>query len=160
MCCLLSFEGRESGFFIPEVSAFTRLHAHLHTFSLNLNFSLSISLSQFLSLNFSLSISLSQFLSLNFSLNTLSLSLSLNLSSQGRADLEAVTKGFDRVIFVGVTCGLSAPYVAGQIEYALSQVPGSGLLRKPILLLFFHPLSQCFSFRFDMSTSPSRSPKR
>ncbi|EGD79396.1 hypothetical protein PTSG_12927 [Salpingoeca rosetta] len=39
--------------------------------------------------------------------------------SQGAADLLSVTEDCDGVMFFGVTCGLSAPYVAGQIEAAM-----------------------------------------
>ena len=37
----------------------------------------------------------------------------------GARDLEAATKGADTVVFVGITCGLSAAYVAGQIDAAM-----------------------------------------
>jgi N-acetylmuramic acid 6-phosphate (MurNAc-6-P) etherase len=40
---------------------------------------------------------------------------------QGAADLLRVTGDAKRVVFVGITCGLSAPYVAGQLDLALSQ---------------------------------------
>jgi N-acetylmuramic acid 6-phosphate (MurNAc-6-P) etherase len=40
---------------------------------------------------------------------------------QGAEDLKRMTEGADHVIFVGITCGLSAPYVAGQIDYAMRQ---------------------------------------
>jgi N-acetylmuramic acid 6-phosphate (MurNAc-6-P) etherase len=54
----------------------------------------------------------------------------------GEADLRALVAGCDRVLFVGtcvcplfisahpfpgITCGLSAPYVAGQIAYSMQQ---------------------------------------
>ena len=42
--------------------------------------------------------------------------------SVGAEDLKDATNDVDRVILVGITCGLSAPYVAGQIDYAMQQV--------------------------------------
>ncbi|EDO48022.1 predicted protein, partial [Nematostella vectensis] len=38
---------------------------------------------------------------------------------QGQADLIALCKGQANVLYIGVTCGLSAPYVAGQLDYCL-----------------------------------------
>lgn len=40
----------------------------------------------------------------------------------GAADLVEASEGADHVMLVGVTCGLSAPYVAGQIDHAMKQV--------------------------------------
>jgi N-acetylmuramic acid 6-phosphate (MurNAc-6-P) etherase len=40
---------------------------------------------------------------------------------QGAEDLRRISDGADHVMFFGITCGLSAPYVAGQIDYALHQ---------------------------------------
>eukprot|EP00052_Salpingoeca_macrocollata_P020553 m.173075 g.173075 ORF g.173075 m.173075 type:complete len:639 (+) comp21291_c0_seq7:49-1965(+) len=40
---------------------------------------------------------------------------------QGAADLVRVTRGCTQVLFVGITCGLSAPYVAGQISHSMAQ---------------------------------------
>ncbi|KAL6059148.1 Glucokinase regulator [Balamuthia mandrillaris] len=37
----------------------------------------------------------------------------------GRRDLEELTREKELVLFVGVTCGLSAAYVAGQLDYAM-----------------------------------------
>ena len=37
----------------------------------------------------------------------------------GAAELAAVVEAHDASLLVGVTCGLSAPYVAGQLDYAL-----------------------------------------
>ncbi|MCX6999296.1 MAG: hypothetical protein NT106_03215 [Candidatus Sumerlaeota bacterium] len=33
-------------------------------------------------------------------------------------DLAAITDDADRVLYIGVTCGFSAPYIAGQLDYA------------------------------------------
>ncbi|XP_070556809.1 glucokinase regulatory protein-like [Ptychodera flava] len=33
--------------------------------------------------------------------------------------LEEVSKGKSKVVFIGITCGLSAPFVAGQLEYCM-----------------------------------------
>ena len=38
----------------------------------------------------------------------------------GFSELAAVTKDFSRVAYFGITCGLSAPYVAGQLENCLN----------------------------------------
>lgn len=40
---------------------------------------------------------------------------------QGAKDLELATKQASSVLFIGITCGLSAPYVAGQIDFAMKQ---------------------------------------
>ena len=37
----------------------------------------------------------------------------------GAAELQRVTESFERVLFIGITCGLSAPFVGGQLEYCL-----------------------------------------
>jgi N-acetylmuramic acid 6-phosphate (MurNAc-6-P) etherase len=37
----------------------------------------------------------------------------------GAAELQHVTESFDHVLFIGITCGLSAPFVGGQLEYCL-----------------------------------------
>eukprot|EP00051_Salpingoeca_urceolata_P001511 m.41479 g.41479 ORF g.41479 m.41479 type:complete len:602 (+) comp11463_c0_seq3:16-1821(+) len=39
----------------------------------------------------------------------------------GVADLKAAAQGYDNVLLVGITCGLSAPYVAGQVDFAMQQ---------------------------------------
>ena len=39
----------------------------------------------------------------------------------GTDDLMKVTQGKHHVVFIGITCGLSAPYVAGQLDYAMNQ---------------------------------------
>ena len=36
----------------------------------------------------------------------------------GVTDLVTSSQGLDRVVYIGITCGLSAPYVAGQLEHA------------------------------------------
>ncbi|ETO02352.1 hypothetical protein RFI_35085 [Reticulomyxa filosa] len=40
---------------------------------------------------------------------------------QGVKDLKALTEGARQVLYIGITCGLSAPYVGGQVEYAMQQ---------------------------------------
>lgn len=56
---------------------------------------------------------------------------------KGQEDLEEVSRNRTRVLFVGITCGLSAPYVAGQLEYCMSHpdvfIP---------VLLGFNPVNQ------------------
>jgi N-acetylmuramic acid 6-phosphate (MurNAc-6-P) etherase len=40
---------------------------------------------------------------------------------QAIADLESVSAGADEVFFVGITCGFSAPYIAGQLEASMDK---------------------------------------
>ncbi|XP_064391978.1 glucokinase regulatory protein-like [Halichondria panicea] len=40
---------------------------------------------------------------------------------RGAEDLKLLTQNTDRVMLFGITCGLSAPYVAGQIDLAMKQ---------------------------------------
>ncbi len=40
----------------------------------------------------------------------------------GAEDLKLLTQNADSVMLFGITCGLSAPYVAGQIDLAMKQV--------------------------------------
>lgn len=37
----------------------------------------------------------------------------------GASELQRVTESFDHVLFIGITCGISAPFVGGQLEYCL-----------------------------------------
>jgi len=37
----------------------------------------------------------------------------------GAAELRHVSESFEHVLFIGITCGLSAPFVGGQLEYCL-----------------------------------------
>jgi N-acetylmuramic acid 6-phosphate (MurNAc-6-P) etherase len=53
----------------------------------------------------------------------------------GAHDLENITRQYTKVVFIGITCGLSAPYVAGQIEYSMSQPHFS------TVLIGFNPVS-------------------
>ncbi len=47
----------------------------------------------------------------------------------GARELKQITEGCDDVFYVGITCGMSAPYVAGQLEaVANGIVPGHGVL--------------------------------
>ena len=39
----------------------------------------------------------------------------------GKRDLQSIIAGREHVLFIGITCGLSAPYVAGQLDWALTQ---------------------------------------
>ena len=38
---------------------------------------------------------------------------------EGEEDLIRVSRNKKRVLFIGITCGLSAPYVAGQLDYCM-----------------------------------------
>ena len=54
---------------------------------------------------------------------------------QGIRDLEAATAHADDTLYVGITCGLSAPYIAGQLEHILS-----GKIKGHAVLLGFNPV--------------------
>lgn len=54
---------------------------------------------------------------------------------QGMRDLENSAAGADDVFYVGITCGLSAPYIAGQLEWMMNQ-PRRGFAA----LLGFNPV--------------------
>lgn len=48
---------------------------------------------------------------------------------QGVKDLEAAASGADEVFYVGITCGLSAPYIAGQLAHMLdNKIQGHAVL--------------------------------
>jgi N-acetylmuramic acid 6-phosphate (MurNAc-6-P) etherase len=59
-------------------------------------------------------------------------------TTDAKADLQRITEetGASHVIYVGITCGLSAPYVAAQLAYAMEQ----GSARFTPLLLGFNPI--------------------
>ena len=56
---------------------------------------------------------------------------------KGQEDLAKVSRNRTKVLFIGITCGLSAPYVAGQLDYCMSHpdvfIP---------VLLGFNPINQ------------------
>ncbi|MGI8907856.1 MAG: hypothetical protein ACR2IE_15350 [Candidatus Sumerlaeaceae bacterium] len=54
---------------------------------------------------------------------------------QGIRDLEAAVAGANDVLYIGITCGLSAPYIAGQLEHILS-----GKVKGHAVLLGFNPV--------------------
>lgn len=56
--------------------------------------------------------------------------------AQGITDLKAAIEGADDVFYVGITCGLSAPYIAGQLEEMLGREDSHSVL------LGFNPLKQ------------------
>lgn len=55
----------------------------------------------------------------------------------GKKELEKVAEGLDEVLYIGITCGLSAPFVGGQVEYCLEHRP-----RFTPYLLGFNPVDQ------------------
>ena len=59
------------------------------------------------------------------------------LTWTGAKDLQDITQDADRVILFGITCGLSAPYVAGQIDYSMYQVCYSIGIRSYYMLCFW-----------------------
>lgn len=56
---------------------------------------------------------------------------------KGQEDLAKVSRKRTKVLFIGITCGLSAPYVGGQLDYCMSHpdvfIP---------VLLGFNPINQ------------------
>lgn len=56
---------------------------------------------------------------------------------RGQEDLAKVSRNKTRVLFIGITCGLSAPYVAGQLDYCMSHTD----VFIPVLL-GFNPVNQ------------------
>ena len=44
---------------------------------------------------------------------------------QGIRDLEVAARGASDVFYVGITCGLSAPYIAGQLQHLLAKPRGA-----------------------------------
>jgi len=57
-------------------------------------------------------------------------------------------KGKERVLFIGITCGLSAPYVAGQLDYCMNNLD----VFTPVLL-GFNPITLSRYFVFILYTS-------
>jgi N-acetylmuramic acid 6-phosphate (MurNAc-6-P) etherase len=55
----------------------------------------------------------------------------------GKKALESTAEGLDKVLYVGITCGLSAPFVGGQVEYCLQHPQ-----RFTPYLLGFNPATQ------------------
>ena len=56
----------------------------------------------------------------------------------GAKDLQEIAQDADHVVLFGITCGLSAPYVAGQIDYAMSQVSFLSSLNTKAFLVLQH----------------------
>lgn len=61
---------------------------------------------------------------------------------EGASELRRVTESFDRVLFIGVTCGLSAPFVGGQLEYCLDHPE-----KFTPVLVGFNPISMARQIR-------------
>lgn len=55
--------------------------------------------------------------------------------AQGAADLKAAAAGADEIFYVGITCGMSAPYIAGQLKAMLD-----GEVKGHAVLLGFNPV--------------------
>lgn len=55
----------------------------------------------------------------------------------GGMDLARISEGASRVVLIGITCGMSAPYVAGMLDYAMN----NGLWKfLPPILIGFNPV--------------------
>ena len=54
----------------------------------------------------------------------------------GAAELQFVSNSYERVLFIGITCGLSAPFVGGQLEYCLDHLD-----KFTPVLMGFNPIS-------------------
>jgi N-acetylmuramic acid 6-phosphate (MurNAc-6-P) etherase len=46
----------------------------------------------------------------------------------GMKELEQLSRDADRVLYIGVTCGFSAPYIAGQLDYCMQNEKFTGIL--------------------------------
>lgn len=46
----------------------------------------------------------------------------------GARELERILSGRPHFLFIGISCGVSAPYVAGQIDWAMQQPHGTAVL--------------------------------
>ena len=59
---------------------------------------------------------------------------------QSVRDLEEAAAGFDEVFYIGITCGMSAPYIAGQLEHMLN-----GRMKGHAVLMGFNPVEMARS---------------
>lgn len=75
---------------------------------------------------------------------------------QGALDLEAAAAGAGDVFFVGITCGLSAPYVAGQLRRMMDDAPGAPALPGHAVLLGFNPAALARDASFEGSPETFR----
>lgn len=60
----------------------------------------------------------------------------------GAKELKDVTESFEHVLFIGITCGLSAPFVGGQLEYCLDHPE-----KYTPILIGFNPISMARRIR-------------
>lgn len=68
--------------------------------------------------------------------------LSEDSPANGKNDLKNLSKNKENNIFIGITCGLSAPYVAGQISYGLENHWDTGVIG-------FNPIDMSRSTRIE-----------
>ena len=61
---------------------------------------------------------------------------------EGAAELQRVTESFERVLFIGITCGVSAPFVGGQLDYCLDNPQ-----KFTPVLIGFNPVSMARKIR-------------
>jgi N-acetylmuramic acid 6-phosphate (MurNAc-6-P) etherase len=61
---------------------------------------------------------------------------------EGAAELQRVTESFEHVLFIGITCGISAPFVGGQLEYCLDNPQ-----KFTPVLIGFNPISMARKIR-------------
>ncbi|CAF3488198.1 unnamed protein product [Rotaria sordida] len=54
----------------------------------------------------------------------------------GATELKKISESFEHVLFIGITCGVSAPFVGGQLEYCLDN-----LQKFTPVLIGFNPVS-------------------
>jgi hypothetical protein len=76
----------------------------------------------------------------------------------GQKELIAATKGVDEVVFVGITCGVSAPYALGQVDWAMDQ-PGCHFVFTVLCPCCGSEVCVCLSPRFTtvlMGFNPAR----
>ncbi|KAJ5076712.1 glucokinase regulatory protein [Anaeramoeba ignava] len=62
--------------------------------------------------------------------------------SAGVEDLQKIINGKNNVLYIGITCGLSAPYIGGQIEYIMQQ-------NQQCVLLGFNPIDMARKYTVD-----------
>jgi N-acetylmuramic acid 6-phosphate (MurNAc-6-P) etherase len=61
---------------------------------------------------------------------------------EGAAELQRVTESLERVLFMGITCGVSAPFVGGQLDYCLDNPQ-----KFTPVLIGFNPISMARKIR-------------
>ncbi len=61
-----------------------------------------------------------------------------------------LTQNADTVMLFGITCGLSAPYVAGQIDLAMKQVHVAALINQPLPVIHSSVVLGCLTSKREV----------